>query len=324
MRRKNDQQTDLLRELGELALGSRLKRLRERMDNDISGIYQTLGIDFKAKWFSTLYLLRTQPSMSITGVAECLGFSHPAVNKIAAEMVGKGLLVSNTDKKDRRRRVLKLTRKGRTIADYLGPVWDEVRFVVGDLIGSVEHNLLEAIEGIEERRDEKEMYERIFERLKLHRFDEIEIVDYRPNYMKHFESLNRAWMEGKFRIEKHDAEMLSDPFENIIKPGGAVIFAKLGRKIVGTCALLRHENGVFELAKMAVAEESRRRLVGTKLTLAIIEKTKAFGACELYLETHPTFVHAQRLYESLGFKHMESSPIPKRYRRRRVVMKREL
>jgi DNA-binding MarR family transcriptional regulator len=303
MRRKNDQQTDLLRELGELALGSRLKRLRERMDNDISGIYQTLGIDFKAKWFSTLYLLRTQPSMSITGVAECLGFSHPAVNKIAAEMVGKGLLVSNTDKKDRRRRVLKLTRKGRTIADYLGPVWDEVRFVVGDLIGSVEHNLLEAIEGIEERLDEKEMY---------------------ANYMKHFESLNRAWMEGKFRIEKHDAEMLSDPFENIIKPGGTVIFAKLCRKIVGTCALLRHENGVFELAKMAVAEESRRRLVGTKLTLAIIEKTKAFGACELYLETHPTFVHAQRLYESLGFKHMESSPIPKRYRRRRVVMKREL
>jgi ribosomal protein S18 acetylase RimI-like enzyme len=239
-------------------------------------------------------------------------------------MTAHSLLVSSIDGKDRRRRVLKLTKKGRDIAGYLGPVWEEIRFAVSDLVGSVEHNLLKAIDGIEERLEEKEMYERIFERLKLRRLEEIEVIEYRSAYKKHFESLNRVWMEGKFRIEKHDEEMLRDPAGKIIKPGGAVIFAKLGKKIVGTCALLRHDGGIFELAKMAVAEDKRRRLVGTKLTLAIIEKAKRLGAEELHLETHPTFVNAQRLYESLGFKHVEASPLPVRYRRRRVVMKRNL
>lgn len=315
---------DLVRELGELALGSRMRRLRERMDNDISAIYKIIGIDFKAKWFSTLYLLNIEQSMTLTGIADSLGFTHPAVNKIVAEMTRKGLLDSSIDEKDRRRRVLKLTRKGRNIARYLTPVWEEIRSVVCELVGSVEHNLLKAIDDIEKRLDEKEMYERIFERLKLSRLEEIEIIDYRPMYKKRFEALNRAWMEEGFLVEKHDAEMLRDPEKNIIEPGGVVIFARLGEEIVGTCALIRHKGGIFELAKMAVAEDKRRRLVGTKLTLAIIDKAKRLRADELHLETHPTFVYAQRLYESLGFKRVESSPLPVRYQRRRILMKRDL
>lgn len=312
---------DLITELKELALGSHMRRLLERMDKDISEIYRALGIDFEARWFSTLYLLKMKSPMTITGIAESLGYTHPGVHKIAREMSQKGLVVSVTDKRDRRKRLVKLSKKGREAAAFLSPVWDDIHYVLKELLASAEHNLLTAIEQIEGRLDEMEMYERLFERMKSRLLRKIEILDYRPTYKNKFKSLNYAWLKKNFTVDAHDEEILSDPFGKIIKPGGAVLFARLERRIVGTCALIKHEGDLFELSKMAVIEDSRKRLVGTKLTMAVIDKVKALGAPALYLETHPTFLPAQRLYESLGFRKVDSSPIPPRYRRRRVVMK---
>ena len=42
---------DLIKQLGPMALGSRLKRLTIRMNKDISLIYRKLGIEFEARWF---------------------------------------------------------------------------------------------------------------------------------------------------------------------------------------------------------------------------------------------------------------------------------
>ncbi len=42
---------DLIKSLGELALGSRLKRLSELIMKDGIRIYRSNGIDFQPKWF---------------------------------------------------------------------------------------------------------------------------------------------------------------------------------------------------------------------------------------------------------------------------------
>ena len=311
---------DVIRELGELALGGHMKRLLERMNKDISEVYQLLGIDFEPRWFSMLYLLEGHSPMTVTGIAECLGYTHPAVIKIAAEMSRKGLILSSTDRKDKRKRLLRISGKGREISAFLGPVWEDIRFVVHELLDSVEHNLLSAIEGVEQALDKKELYERLFDRMKPRLLQEIEILEYSPAYKQTFRSLNLKWITKYLKLEKHDEEMLSNPVRTIIKPGGTILFARLGRRIVGTCALVKHEENVFELAKMGVSEDTRRRLVATRLALAIIDRAKELGATALYLETHPSFVPARRLYRSLGFKEVASSPLPARYRRRRIVM----
>jgi ribosomal protein S18 acetylase RimI-like enzyme len=315
---------DLIRDLGELALGSRMKRLLERTNRDVSNVYRELGVDFEARWFSILYLLNRESPMTITGAAYRLGYTHPAVNKLAAEMSRKGLLTSSKSKQDRRKRLLRLTSKGRKTARALAPVWRDIRLVVVDLLESSEHNLLLAVEDFERLLDEKPLYERIFERLKPRLLKDIEVLDYQPRYREKFKTLNYQWLKEHFGVERHDEEVLNDPAGKIIKPGGAVIFARRDRKIVGTCALLKHEAGHFELTKMAVAKEARRRSVGTALTLAMIQRARALGAKEIWLETHPTFISAQRLYGSLGFKRAESSPIPRYYRRKRVAMRLEL
>jgi ribosomal protein S18 acetylase RimI-like enzyme/DNA-binding MarR family transcriptional regulator len=312
---------DLIRDLRELALGSHMKRLLDRTDRGISNVYKELGINFEARWFSLLYLLSKSSPMTVTGTAQCLGFTHPAVNKLAAEMMSKGLLTSSVSKEDRRKRMLRLTKKGREIASFLEPVWEDIRRVIQELLEASNHNLLLAIEDFERLLDDEDIYDRIFERLRPRLLREIEILDYSPTYGEKFKTLNHRWLTKHFRVENHDKEILNDPVGKIIKTGGAVLFARTKNRIVGTCALIQHRGGVFELSKMAVAEDARRRSVGTALTLAAIQKAGAAGADDLFLETHPTLIAARRLYESLGFERVEHSPLPKRYRRRRIVMR---
>jgi len=48
---------DLIRQLGVLAFGSRLRRLNERLSKDVSRIYRDQGIGFEVRWFPVFYLL---------------------------------------------------------------------------------------------------------------------------------------------------------------------------------------------------------------------------------------------------------------------------
>jgi N-acetylglutamate synthase-like GNAT family acetyltransferase len=154
--------------------------------------------------------------------------------------------------------------------------------------------------------------------------DRIEIIDYTPRLRQHFESLNREWLEKYFRVEELDARLLSRPYQEIVKRGGAVLFARLDGHVVGTAALIRHEDGVFELAKMAVSQSARRRMVGTKLAETILQRARDLGATELYLETHRKLQPANLLYHKMGFVRVESEVLPKKFNRDRIVMRRKV
>jgi DNA-binding MarR family transcriptional regulator/predicted N-acetyltransferase YhbS len=304
-----------------MALGSRLKRLTIRMNKDVSRVYHDLGIEFEARWFPVAYLLERQAPLSITEIASALNYTHTAIKNFANEMTRKQLVETVRDKTDRRKRILRLTRKGRQVVDQLVPVWREIHTVARDLVDASEPDLLEAIGGVERQLDRQEVYARIRERMRPRLLDAIEIVEYRSAYKRHFQVLNQGWLREHFSIESHDEKLLADPVGRIIDHGGSVLFARLKGRIVGTAALIRHPDEVYELAKMAVTEKARRRLVGTKLTLAIVERARSQGARYLYLETHPRLKAAQRLYESVGFERVDESPIPPAFQRRRILMR---
>jgi DNA-binding MarR family transcriptional regulator/ribosomal protein S18 acetylase RimI-like enzyme len=312
---------DLIRQLGPLALGSRLKRLTVRMNKDVSRVYRELGLEFEARWFPVAHLLREEPALSISEIADALNYTHTAIKNFANEMIRSGLVEATQNRADRRKRNLRLTRKGRRVVSELDPVWREIHAVAGELVAGSEPDLLDAIRGVELQLDQKEVYPRIRERLRSRLLDAVEITPYKPAYKKHFRSLNAEWLNKHFRIEPHDERLLSDPKGTIIDPGGAVLFARREGRIVGTAALIRHADDLFELAKMAVAATARRRFVGTKLTLAIIDRAREHGARFLFLETHSKLRAAQRLYEKVGFERIAESPVPPLFDRRRIMMR---
>ena len=312
---------DLIRELGPLALASRMRRLTEWFYKDGARIYKEHSADFEPRWFPLFYLLKESGPLPVTTAASALGFSHPAINQIAGQMSKRGLLESVRDKKDERRRLLCLTRKGKAAVSSLQPVWADIEAAARELLSGTKGDFLTDIGRIEDALKETGMYERVMRRLKKRQLDQVEILDYRPQFKRYFRSLNVEWLQEYFTVEELDEQLLSHPFEKIIKPGGSVLFARLGGKIVGTTALLKHEEQIFELSKMAVAREARGRQAGRKLLLAAIERAKKAGARRLVLFTSPRLKAACSLYSSSGFTEVPGAhPGTSAYRRESILM----
>jgi len=323
--RSTEDSRDIIDELGPLAFASRLKRLGEKLQKDVSRVYRDLDVDFEARWFSILYALKKQSPMTITALARSLRLTHPAVNQLAGEMIKKRLLLTGKGKSDERQRLLRLSAKGSRVAVSLEPIWQEIRGATEELIEEAGSKLLPLISRIENLLDDRNMYQRVSARLADIQNNDLEILDYRPAWKKHFQALNLEWLQKDFTVEQEDREVLSDPNGRIIKPGGAILFARLEGKIVATCALRRHAEEIFELTKMAVASSHRRRKIGSILLAATIERARSLGAALIILETSPKLVCANGLYRKHGFRQTDM-PLPgiSRFKRKSITMALEL
>ncbi len=153
---------------------------------------------------------------------------------------------------------------------------------------------------------------------------ELTIRDYVPGDQPAFRRLNEEWIVRHFVMESKDEETLGNPQSAILNRGGRIFFAVYAGEIVGCCALLAVRTREFELAKMAVAEPSRRIGVGRRLLTKAIDVARTSGATRIYLETNQKLTAAIRLYESMGFRHLPPERVtPSPYVRADVHMELE-
>ena len=146
----------------------------------------------------------------------------------------------------------------------------------------------------------------------------IHLRPYRAGDAKAFRLLNEAWIEKYFGMEKSDYAVLGDPEGYVLAKGGHIFFATAAGAPIGCCALIPVEPGVYEVAKMAVAEEWRNRGIGRRVLAYAIEQGRALGAKKLYLETNSKLENAIHLYEALGFRRLPPQESP--YARANVFM----
>lgn len=135
----------------------------------------------------------------------------------------------------------------------------------------------------------------------------VEIATWRPELRSEFERLNRPWLESYGLLEPLDLVVLQQPEDKILAGGGQIFFALLGDAVVGTCAAMRVADGVFELAKLAVAPAAQNRGVGRLLCEAVIALARRSGASRLVLTSNHQLEAALRLYRALGFR---DAPLP--------------
>jgi N-acetylglutamate synthase-like GNAT family acetyltransferase len=138
---------------------------------------------------------------------------------------------------------------------------------------------------------------------------------YSDDLAEDFYRINAQWVQAMFTLEENDIQLLTRPRELIIERGGEILFVETpDAGIVGTCALIRMEEGVYELTKMGVSEAARGRKAGEFLLAATLDRARAMGMETLYLLTNRKCAAAIHLYEKLGFIHSEE--IMQRYGRR--------
>lgn len=148
----------------------------------------------------------------------------------------------------------------------------------------------------------------------------MEIVEFAPDHAEAFRRLNLAWISKYFAVEPKDEEVLSDPQGKIIDRGGRVFMALKDGEAVGCVALMRMDDGGYEVAKMTVSEDLRGSGLGRALMQRCIDAGAQMGARRLYLETNSGLAPALGLYRAMGFRDLPPAETP--YVRADVFMER--
>lgn len=116
-----------------------------------------------------------------------------------------------------------------------------------------------------------------------------------------FRLLNEEWLKKFFILEELDVMLLSDPQKYIIDPGGAVFFAEYNGAVIGTVALIVHDELTFELGKMAVTESAQGLGAGNALMEYCIAYSNERGKKRIFLYSNTKLAAAIHLYRKFGF-----------------------
>jgi DNA-binding MarR family transcriptional regulator/ribosomal protein S18 acetylase RimI-like enzyme len=285
---------DVLADEGGVMLGSRLRRLGERLQAGAEQAARDCGLPTVPAQMPVLTALWRHGALTIGETAERTGVSQPAITRLAAQLASMGL-VEVRDGADRRVRLLRLSEAGEaTMRHAETALWPRLRAAVAEACDI--DALLAHVAALEAALAERPLDKRPGPGLAVRPF--------RDELAPDFARINRQWIEAMYALEPVDEAQLSDPRREIVERGGDILFVEdpeLG--IVGTCGLLKTGEAEFELIKMAVLPEARGRGAGEFLLRATIERAFAMGAERLFLLTNKKSEAAIRLYERNGFVH---------------------
>ncbi|MDH7462383.1 MarR family transcriptional regulator [Chitinophagaceae bacterium 26-R-25] len=151
---------NIINELGELAIGARMRRLYDVFSKDVMKIYNDHNLDFEAKYFTLFYLVSKRNGIGIMDAAEELSLTHPAIIHLAKDLEKKGYIDSVKSPVDSRKRLLMLSRKGKAALPAFNEVWNKIDKLNKKLMRGQKNNLLKALEEMENLLDEKSYYKR--------------------------------------------------------------------------------------------------------------------------------------------------------------------
>lgn len=138
----------------------------------------------------------------------------------------------------------------------------------------------------------------------------IEIIEYEDDYHEEFKTLNLHWLDKYGLTEEPDLMVLNDPRGTIIKNGGYIWLARNDGKIIGSSALIKEHDGIYELAKMSVAEPWQGKGISKLLIEVCLQKAVEVKARKIELFSNHQLLAALKLYERYGFKHVEMKDSP--------------
>lgn len=293
------QKTDALAAFGVGFLGTRLKRLAERLLADAAQVAQHLGLPVQPAQVSLLLAIHMHGPISVGDLAERLQLSQPTVSRALAGLTG--FVRVQRSRADQRAKELTLTKKGSALVGRIQTeLLPQIERAAAALVAGQPGDFMGMVARVESRLSEASL---------LHRVETAErpamwVREFSDELAKDFYRINAEWIEAMFALEANDIALLSKPRELILDKGGVVLFAEtpdLG--VVGTCALMVSEGGWVELTKMGVLESARGRKVGEFLLAKTLERAASAGFEKIYLLTNKKCAPAIHLYEKLGFVH---------------------
>ncbi len=293
---------DYMHQLGNLSLGSRLKRLSDTLMSEVTHIYNEAGISLNPSYFPLLTLIHHQGPQGITQASEMLGVSHPAVSKLADKMIREGYLIKSPHPQDKRASQLSLSDKAQQVIEQAKPVWAALQKQLHFIEARQTVPLLDAVNEFEQLFQKLNFKNSVLQTLNCEAQD-IEIINWAPQYKDDFKRLNMNWLNTYFNGEltETDQQSLNSPEDFYLARGGYLFFARQADKIIAALALRFCENNSFEISKMAVDPQAQGFGIGRQLLLTALNKARQQHADKVWLETNSRLIRAVNLYSNFGF-----------------------
>lgn len=130
---------------------------------------------------------------------------------------------------------------------------------------------------------------------------EIKIIPYQSQYKDDFIRLNKAWLEEYFYVEPHDIETFNSIEKDIIANDGQIFFCLVDREVAGTVAMIKTNDELYELAKMAVDKKFQGMKLSNLLMEACIDFAKNKKARKIFLVSNRILKPALNLYTKYNF-----------------------
>ena len=295
---------DALRGLGELGLGSRLKRISEYVMKESQIVYNYFNIDFDPYLFPIFKIIVHKNGVTNSEIQSALQYTQPAITQAINKLNKKDLIIYKSDDIDKRKKIIHLSEKGKGLLQRLKPIWKSIDIVVKEYTLETSSSLIEHLNSLENKLNTKSFSDTIIKHIKMNatKIQDIEIIPFDKKYSKDFYELNIEWLQTYFYVEPLDEAVLSNPEKYIINKGGHIFFTKLDNQIVGTVALMPIGNdGLFELTKMAVSPEHRGHKIGQQLMQHCIDFAKSIELPKLVLYSSTILENAIYIYRKYGF-----------------------
>lgn len=290
---------DLLAGFGVGFLGSRLKRLAERMQADAAEVARSLDLPVQPAQMSLLMTIRLHGPIAVGELAERLQLAQPTVTRALGTL--GDFVEARPVPGDGRSRRLALTEKGETLlARVQTELLPRIEGAAAQLVEGLQGDFMQGLSKVEARLTEKSLLARI----QAAGAPTMWARDFSDDLAEAFYRINADWISDMFSLEQNDIDLLSRPRELILDKGGVVLFAEtpdLG--VVGTAALMVSKDGWIELTKMGVTPDARGRKVGEYLLAKTLERAASLGMDKVYLLTNKKCAAAIHLYEKRGFVH---------------------
>lgn len=142
---------DVVRTLGYLMLGTRMKRIGERLQASTQRVIDGFAVPVQAGQWPFLAALDTLGAVSVGELAEAIGITQPGATRTVGQLVRQGLVEVEQAADDQRRRIVSLSREGqRLVAAAKLDIWPSVSAAVADLCDPLEGPLLQQLAALED------------------------------------------------------------------------------------------------------------------------------------------------------------------------------
>ena len=152
--------SDYLRSSGITTLGSRVRRLFERLNGSISELYRN-ELGFEQRWFALGMLLFDHGPMNSREASERLRQSHVAIGQVVSAMAKAGLVERRQSPQDGRSKMLHLTVRGAEMMARVKAISTQVDRAASALLAEAGMDFLGQLDALDDALDRLSFADRI-------------------------------------------------------------------------------------------------------------------------------------------------------------------